>query len=256
MSHPVLLNHETQAIKNPPPTFQTVSRSRILGSSRHGRALLSTAPSSARTSAPSKQEQERNADGKDRPHYHTPGHPGGRRLRPWPRCCCLPLQQILQRAIHTSDKPLGRPRHQGRNRLVVNTARLIFTACVSLVPPSTGSHRRRTTPPESRPEVARQAMTVGGSYSVTSQVSLDVRRKIFTSSSIVMPTRIGPGDVLWFLIETETHVGSFSGVETYSKSSSIGRSIVMVFSTCIADPLFRPPRSPAARSASQMMPPG
>ena len=98
-------------------------------------------------------------------------------------------------------------------------------------------------------------MTVGGSYSVTSQVSLDVRPKIFTSSSVVMPTRIGPGDVLWFLIEAETHVGSFSGVETYSKTSSIGRSIVMVFSTCIAHPPSQPPRSPAGRTASQMMTP-
>src|ERR671921_1100034 len=86
-------------------------------------------------------------------------------------------------------------------------------------------------------------MTVGGSYCVTSQVSLDVRPKIFTSSSIGMPTRIGPGDVLWFLMEAETHVGSFSGVETYSKTSSIGRSIVMVFSTCIAHPPSQPPRS-------------
>src|SRR3712207_6150216 len=51
-----------------------------------------------------------------------------------------------------------------------------------------------------------------------------------------MPTRIGPGDVLWCLIEAETHVGSFSGVETYSKTSSMGRSIVTVFSTCIAHP--------------------
>src|SRR5215216_6936031 len=54
----------------------------VPGSSPHGRALLSTAPSSARTSAPSKQEHEHNGDGKDRPCYHTPGHPGGRRLRP------------------------------------------------------------------------------------------------------------------------------------------------------------------------------
>src|SRR5215216_1509381 len=97
-------------------------------------------------------------------------------------------------------------------------------------------------------------MTVGGSYSVTSQVSLDVRPKIFTSSSVVMPTRIGPGDVLWFLMEAETHVGSFSGVETYSKTSSIGRSIVMVFSTCIAHPPSQSPHSPAGRTASQMMP--
>src|SRR5215208_4645714 len=101
-------------------------RRRIPRRSPHGRALLPITPSSARTSAPSKQEQERYGDGKDRPCYHTPGHPGGRRLRPWSRCCCLPLQQILQRAIHTSDKPLGRPRHQGRYRLVINTAHLIF----------------------------------------------------------------------------------------------------------------------------------
>src|ERR687889_1577665 len=97
-------------------------------------------------------------------------------------------------------------------------------------------------------------MTVGGSYSVTSQVALDLCPKIFTSSSVVMPTRIGPGDVLWFLIETETHVGSFSGVETYSKTSSTGCSIVMVFSTCIAHPPSQPPCSPAERSASQLMP--
>jgi hypothetical protein len=88
-----------------------------------------------------------------------------------------------------------------------------------------------------------------------SHVSLEVRPKIFTSSSIVIRTRIGPGNVLWFLVETETHVGSFSGVETYSKNSSIGRSIVMVFSTCIAHPPSQPPRSPARRTSSQMMPP-
>src|ERR687894_616700 len=88
-------------------------------------------------------------------------------------------------------------------------------------------------------------MTVGGSYCVTSQVSLDLCPKIFTSSSVVMPTRIGSGDVLWFLIETETHLGSFSGVETYSKTSSIGRSIVMVFSICIAHPPSHTPRSPS-----------
>src|ERR687897_396617 len=87
-------------------------------------------------------------------------------------------------------------------------------------------------------------MRVGGSYSVTSQVSLDLCPKIFTSSSVVMPTRIGPGDVLWLLMEAETHVGSFSGVETYSKTSPIGRSIVMVFSTCIAHPPSQPSRSP------------
>jgi hypothetical protein len=33
MSHLVLLNHETQAIKKPPATFQTVSRRGILRSS-------------------------------------------------------------------------------------------------------------------------------------------------------------------------------------------------------------------------------
>ena len=33
MSHLALLKDETQAIKNPPPTFQTVSRRRILRSS-------------------------------------------------------------------------------------------------------------------------------------------------------------------------------------------------------------------------------
>src|SRR5215216_2760084 len=97
-------------------------------------------------------------------------------------------------------------------------------------------------------------MRGGGSYSVTSQVALDLCPKIFTSSSVVMPTRIGPGAVLWFLIETETHVGSFSGVETYSKTSSRGCSILMVFSTCIAHPPTQPPRFPAGRSASQMMP--
>jgi hypothetical protein len=32
MSHLALLKHETQAIKNPPPTFQTVSGRVILGS--------------------------------------------------------------------------------------------------------------------------------------------------------------------------------------------------------------------------------
>jgi hypothetical protein len=36
MSHLALFKHETQAIKNPPPTFQTVSRSRILRSSPLG----------------------------------------------------------------------------------------------------------------------------------------------------------------------------------------------------------------------------
>jgi hypothetical protein len=35
MSHLALFKHETQAIKNPPPTFQTLSRSRILRSSHY-----------------------------------------------------------------------------------------------------------------------------------------------------------------------------------------------------------------------------
>src|SRR5215213_11073906 len=39
MSHLALLKHQTQAIKNPPPTFQTVSRRRILRSSHPGSCI-------------------------------------------------------------------------------------------------------------------------------------------------------------------------------------------------------------------------
>jgi hypothetical protein len=46
------------------------------------------------------------------------------------------------------------------------------------------------------------------------------------SSSVVISTPIGPDDALWCLREAETHVGSFSEVETKSNTSSMGRSIV------------------------------
>jgi len=85
----------------------------------------------------------------------------------------------------------------------------------------------------SSPETVRAAKLVGGSKRVTSQEYLTRRPRKPTSSSVIEPTRIGPGEIFSCLKEIGTHVGSFSGVETYSKTRSTGRLIVPLRSTRI-----------------------
>ena len=67
------------------------------------------------------------------------------------------------------------------------------------------------------PEMLCNAQAVG-SYSVISQAYRMRRPRNPTSSSVIEPTRIGPGDSISCRREAGTHVGSFSGVETYSKT--------------------------------------
>src|ERR671910_1494309 len=90
----------------------------------------------------------------------------------------------------------------------------------------------------SGPETVRAVKALGGSYCQTSQTYLILRPRNATSSSVIEPTRNGPGEILWCLKEAGTHVGSFSGVETYSKTRSSGCLIVRLRSTSICEAPF------------------
>ena len=61
---------------------------------------------------------------------------------------------------------------------------------------------------------------------MTSQTYLICKPINPTSSSVIEPARIGGGDNIWCLRLATTQVGSFCGVEAYSKTPSIGWLIV------------------------------
>src|SRR5215211_9373699 len=90
----------------------------------------------------------------------------------------------------------------------------------------------------SGPETIRKATALGGSYCQTSQTHLIRRLRNAKSSSVIEPTRNGPGEIFSCLRETGTHVGSFSGVETYSKTRSTDCFIVPLRSTRICEAPF------------------
>src|SRR5215208_7593353 len=90
----------------------------------------------------------------------------------------------------------------------------------------------------SGPETVRKATALGGSYCQTSQTHLIRRLRNATSSSVIEPTRNGPGEIFSCLRETATHVGSFSGVEMYSKTRSTGCLMVALRATRICEAPF------------------